>query len=168
MLDAAVATVTDPAALREHDLLEEQIEATFAMLGLMVEAAAFQPEAASPVTTPRGPQSLSLLQKTLLVLVLDATTGQNGLAHALQTCRSRSGGRSGLGLVDVGFLSHASGFELRLGVAVHLFVPQQGAALALLGFEFRLLGLELLDELGGVGLVIGAAEEGHAESLGWV
>lgn len=58
-LAVAVAAVRDAAAARERALLEEQIEATFGMLGLMVEAAAFQIVSRYP-DQPRGQHGLHL------------------------------------------------------------------------------------------------------------
>jgi len=62
-------------------------------------------------------------------------------------------------LVDVGFLCHATCFEFLLFRAIDLFVPQQITTLALLGLQRWLSGFQLVDELGGVGAVVGAAKE---------
>jgi nicotinate-nucleotide pyrophosphorylase (carboxylating) len=73
--------------------------------------------------------------------------------------------KSVLGLVDVGLLGHTGSLEPRLCFAVQLCFPQQGAALALAFFHLGLGGLELVDELGGVGAVVGAAENIHGVVL---
>ena len=70
-----------------------------------------------------------------------------------------------LGLVDVGLLRDLGAAEAFPGHAVHDFVPQQGAALALLGFQRGFGDLELVDELGGFRAVIGAAEDVHGGIL---
>jgi hypothetical protein len=58
--------------------------------------------------------------------------------------------------VDVWLLRHARGLGAGALVQVDRFlVPQEGAALALLRFQFRLLRLEFFQELGDLGLVQG-------------
>ena len=72
---------------------------------------------------------------------------------------------SGIGLVDVRLLLDAAFVVVIPGFAVDLLVPQQRAASQLLGSQFRLLLFQAVDELSGVGLVIGAAKEGHGAVL---
>ena len=67
----------------------------------------------------------------------------------------------GFCLVDVGLLLHLAGAVVLPQGAVDLLVPEQCTAGLLLGIERRLLLLELLDELGGVGGVVGAGKDGH-------
>jgi hypothetical protein len=68
---------------------------------------------------------------------------------------------SGLRLVNIGFLRYAPLLEFSLDVAVDRFVPKQFSSLTLLGFQLRVLGFELVNELSGVRGVIGAAKKGH-------
>ena len=64
----------------------------------------------------------------------------------------------GVGLVDVGLLLDAAGLVFGDQFAVEFLVPQQGAAGTLLLIQFGALLFQLVDELGGFGLVIGTAE----------
>ena len=68
--------------------------------------------------------------------------------------------RSGVvGLVHVGLLFHAAGAQIFPDFIVHVLVPQQGATGLLLLVQLGLLLLQVVDEVGGVGTVVGATEE---------
>ena len=57
-------------------------------------------------------------------------------------------------LVDVGLLSDTRGLVVGGGFAVLWAVPQQATAFSLFGFQGRLGGLQLVNELSHVGLVV--------------
>lgn len=65
-------------------------------------------------------------------------------------------------IVHIGFLRDAGFAVLGLNGTVQGFVPEQGAAGPLLGFQRGLGSLELGYEFSGFGVVVGAAKEGHA------
>jgi hypothetical protein len=75
-------------------------------------------------------------------------------------------GWSSLGLVNVRLLGDACRFGLGLELSVHAGVPQQSAALALLGFQFWALDFELGQKLGGVRGVVGAGKGEHDWPVG--
>src|SRR5665647_408064 len=63
--------------------------------------------------------------------------------------------------VHIGLLRHARFAILGLIGPVEAFIPEQGAAIPLLGFQRGLAGLELVDEKTDLRVVIGAAKDGH-------
>src|SRR5690606_36285654 len=68
-------------------------------------------------------------------------------------------------VVHIRFLRHAAGAVFMPQRPVYRLVPQEGAPGALLRIEFGALLLGLLDELGGVGGVVGSGEDGHGFGL---
>jgi hypothetical protein len=50
------------------------------------------------------------------------------------------------GLIDVGRLRYFACVDIRLRIAINIFIPQQGTPRPLLGFQRWLGGFELSDE----------------------
>src|SRR5258706_195477 len=72
-----------------------------------------------------------------------------------------SHGQSGVRLVDVGLLVHAAGAQVFPDFVVHVLVPQQRAAGQLLAGQLGLLLLQVVDEVGGVGAIVGEIGRAH-------